>query len=700
MVQDNTPEQDLSPLIDFFRNRKQSDGLKPEVMDVRNWMDHPDEKFFGMAELSVRFGLIPEDIEILAFLAGMAIVAGESDSEPMTVEKVARILASDDLEKIRNYLDRFRHDRPLSTNALIWVDSAKCGESRLDRRLVDIPDKVLSFLRQPNHETESVAENLDRMAVRTLHPSSAEDARLPEITRKEILNLVRQQRFPALIIGADGSDRQEAAGAIAVLRNLHLLTVHLPALIAGNENVLGRRCAELFREAALERDLVYLDASDMEVDALHVQILNRCLSSKCLVIGCSELPHWLARLARNWPQICVPQPNVPQRIALWQAAFQDDRHAPSLQVIESIASRYSLSAPQIRTAASDAQQSRSAARRKKIDLSDLEHACLRVMPGETDSLTERILVPEISPQDLMLPEAERAKIDEILLYARAHDTIYTDWGFGEMISSGRSITALLYGLPGTGKSMASCLIARQLAFPLCRVDCARLRGTSPVETCDRISKIFDNAEREQNILRFDRIDLLFPRTGSADRLGVMHEMAYFAQRMAHFEGVVLLETSDESALDEDFKRQIKYRIYFPMPDAETRAVLYRNSIPESAPMKDGIPFDILADCFELTGGHIRNVVLNSAFYAYRDNARIGLSHLTEAAIRECRELGMLINDNLPMPLTNALRAEAGLAPLTDEEYRRIHRPVISQDLPLLDIPEGIPIGPAGEFDYR
>ena len=93
-------------------------------------------------------------------------------------------------------------------------------------------------------------------------------------------------------------------------------------------------------------------------------------------------------------------------------------------------------------------------------------------------------------------------------------------------------------------------------------------------------------------------------------------------------------------------------------------------------------------------------MLKAAFYAKRDNTDIGLAQLTEATIAECRELGMLMNDNLPRPLTNALRAEKGLPPLSEEEYRRLHQPLVSQDLPLMDIPEGVPIPGAGQdFDY-
>ena len=139
-----------------------------------------------------------------------------------------------------------------------------------------------------------------------------------------------------------------------------------------------------------------------------------------------------------------------------------------------------------------------------------------------------------------------------------------------------------------------------------------------------------------------------------------------------------------------------------MPDAKTRGKLFESLLPKAAPVRPNIPFDLLGEHFEISGGHIKQAVLKAAFYAKRDNTDIGLAQLTEATISECRELGMLMNDNLPRPLTNALRVERGEKPLTEEEYRHQYQPLISQDLPHMDLPEGVPINGehARHFDLR
>ena len=164
------------------------------------------------------------------------------------------------------------------------------------------------------------------------------------------------------------------------------------------------------------------------------------------------------------------------------------------------------------------------------------------------------------------------------------------------------------------------------------------------------------------MLLFDEADALFTKRtqvkSSVDRYANL-EVAYLLQRMENFEGVTVLTTNVEGNLDDAFKRRIRYRVYFPMPDDETRGELWRSLIPEKAPILEGVRFDLLGKHFEISGGHIKQAVLRSAFYAKRADMPISFEHMLDAARTECRELGMLMSDNLPKELAKALRKERG-----------------------------------------
>ena len=45
----------------------------------------------------------------------------------------------------------------------------------------------------------------------------------------------------------------------------------------------------------------------------------------------------------------------------------------------------------------------------------------------------------------------------------------------------------------------------------------------------------------------------------------------------------------------------------------------------------------LAEKFQLSGGHIKNIVLSAAFLAALEDSPIGMSHLLRAAVRELKK---------------------------------------------------------------
>ena len=87
-----------------------------------------------------------------------------------------------------------------------------------------------------------------------------------------------------------------------------------------------------------------------------------------------------------------------------------------------------------------------------------------------------------------------------------------------------------------------------------------------------------------------------------------------------------------------------------------RAEIYRRTIPTAAPLAGDIDWKFLAEKFQLSGGHIKNIVLSAAFLAAQEGAPIGMSQLLRAAVgelkkneivvvrEELREFADLLND--------------------------------------------------------
>lgn len=684
-----------------------ADGLRSYV---KRWVEEPAPNFIGMAELYTRFMLVIEDVEILALLTGIAInpalaelcgfAVGDHGLDVATIGDICRILSNQNQESFDRYLARFQYNAPLQHNGLVSIEKRLNPNDGFDRNLTNrrviVADRVLEYIKNPNQKHPSVDEGLSAFATRSCTAVKLDTLHLPKYCHDAILQLIRANTLPAILTGPAGCGKEKTANAVATLLDRNLLSADLPSLLTLDAETLQARMSDLFREARLGNDFVYFRCSRLPefISGSQQIVLESFFAREKFLLGVEDMVLWMIQLATGWPQVSIPLPSHEHRAKLWQEAFQEEKRIPSPDVIDIIARRYEMSEPQIRQAAGEARRLSVIARRKRIDLNDLDKACRTYFAHKLSDLADLVPPSTFKPDQLILPEAERVKFDEVLLYADAQDTIYTDWGFGERFPYGRGLSVLFYGPPGTGKTMAASIIANYLNLDLFRVDLSRIMNRYVGETEKNLARVFDEAERGHVMLLFDEADSLFAKRTNVkstnDRYANL-EVAYLLQRMENFEGVTVLTTNIEANLDDAFKRRIRYRIYFPMPDAATRGRLFKSLLPKHAPVRPDIPFDLLGEHFEISGGHIKQAVLKAAFYAKRDNTQIGLAQLTEATIAECRELGMLINDNLPRPLTNALRAEKGEPPLSEEEYRRLHQPVVSQDLPLLDLPEGVPI---------
>jgi SpoVK/Ycf46/Vps4 family AAA+-type ATPase len=266
----------------------------------------------------------------------------------------------------------------------------------------------------------------------------------------------------------------------------------------------------------------------------------------------------------------------------------------------------------------------------------LDHALSAVAEPYTTTLSwdDVVLAPEVLET-----------LREILSQARNREKVFDDWGFRRKLSYGRGLACLFSGAPGTGKTMMAGIMARELGQEIYRVDLARVVSKWVGETEKNLARVFDEAESAQVILLFDEADSLFStRTevkGSNDRFANM-EINYLLQRMESYDGMTILTTNFEKSIDEAFKRRLKFRLHFPVPDADLRTQLWRSMLPTQATVADDVRFEFLGKKFTMSGGNIKNAVVRAAFYAAEGEGVITHALLERAATAEAREMGRLV----------------------------------------------------------
>jgi SpoVK/Ycf46/Vps4 family AAA+-type ATPase len=200
---------------------------------------------------------------------------------------------------------------------------------------------------------------------------------------------------------------------------------------------------------------------------------------------------------------------------------------------------------------------------------------------------------------------------------------------------------LFTGGPGTGKTLAAEVLARETGSALIVADTPRLVSKWLGETERNLAGLFRAAEESQAMLFFDEADAIFGKRIEAqearDRYANL-QTAYLLQRIESFAGLVILATNLPGNLDEAFRRRFDAIIDFPQPDAAGRAALWRRHLPRQV-IQHGVNLDVLAEWFALPGGLIRNAAVAAAYLAAADDSAITAAHLHHAIAREYRKNG-------------------------------------------------------------
>lgn len=238
---------------------------------------------------------------------------------------------------------------------------------------------------------------------------------------------------------------------------------------------------------------------------------------------------------------------------------------------------------------------------------------------------------------LKVEESVKKVLQDFCDQVKQRAKVLQTWGFSKRYTYGTCPSALFTGPPGTGKTMAARVIAHTLGLQMLQVDLSQVVDKYIGETEKRLEQVFQEAERRNQLLFLDEADALLGKRSEVkeakDRYANI-EVSYLLQRIEQYDGIVLLATNYSENVDAAFLRRIRFVIPFSVPTKEIRLELWKDLFLKGEVPFEKIDFDFLAEQFEITGGVIKNIVLNAAFFAAARGDQIEMKHLVWAIEQE------------------------------------------------------------------
>lgn len=343
------------------------------------------------------------------------------------------------------------------------------------------------------------------------------------------------------------------------------------------------------------------------------------------------------RLQTLTVELELPPANETERLALFDAALRDVSLTGC--TTEELAAKFRFSPRQIRVACEQAAGLARLDGALEVSGALIHRCCYRQSVHRLGELATQV-TPGYTWDDVVLPDAQKNLMRRACGHIRYRHQVAARWGFADKVGYGWGLSILFAGSPGTGKTMCAQVIARELNMELYKINLSQIVSKYIGETEKNLRALFTEAKNASCILFFDECDALFGKRSevkdSHDRNANV-EVAYLLQQIEEYDGVCILATNLMGNIDAAFMRRITYVVHFPFPEASAREAIYRGMVPASAPVAEDIDWRFLAEKFELSGGHIKNIVLSAAFMAAGENAPIAMRHLLRAAVTELKK---------------------------------------------------------------
>ncbi|MBE5852904.1 MAG: AAA family ATPase, partial [Lachnospiraceae bacterium] len=262
---------------------------------------------------------------------------------------------------------------------------------------------------------------------------------------------------------------------------------------------------------------------------------------------------------QEFTELELPTPGNQEREDCWKYFSQEYGLDKDVELSE-MATKFLFTPGKIKSALKQARSFSIMNHEILISRAKLFEGCYNQMSSELTQKATKVKA-NFGFEDIVMNASQRETLEHAIDQMTFRKTVYDNWNYTKKYPYGRGLSVLLFGAPGTGKSMCAQVIAHELNLELYRVDLSKVIDKYVGETEKSISMIFREAKKCNVVLFFDECDTLFAKRsddGGSNQASNNNKTALLLQEVEAYDGVSVLATNYKHNIDPAFFRRMKY----------------------------------------------------------------------------------------------------------------------------------------------
>jgi predicted ABC-type ATPase len=434
------------------------------------------------------------------------------------------------------------------------------------------------------------------------------------------------------ISGRDGGGRSTFAAAIAARLDMPVVVIDSDRIPDNEWNLFcirANRCAMLNGSAVIWKGERLINRSWPNQTHLPLQFI---------VSAPGQFLAPVSGVADHIVELTVP--DVEDRTTLWKSLIPESQSWPAPDLVQLVQHHNTWPG-----------EIANAALYMPASVEEASVVVRRIGRDRLGNLAKRVETP-FRFSDLVIHRSLLTSVEDIIFEARERPAFWEKPEARRLFPLGRGLLSLFSGPSGTGKTMATQVIANELEMDLYRVNLSSVVSKWVGESSKNLEKILNTASNMNIVLLFDEADALF---GKRTEVNDAHDRFantdtnYLLQAIEDYEGIAILASNKKSEIDHAFIRRLRHVLEFREPDADQRFDIWCRVIGELVD-EDQARFleaglQRLAHGVEATGAQIKYAILSGIFLARRERRNISVTDLATGLDRELMKSGRSLSEN-------------------------------------------------------